>query len=597
MTLPGINVANYDIVNDPNFIDAVRLHGPSRPNVGSVGALKNAQTVKRRFVKTAAQTPPGTAELRQGDDELFVKYRGLPGWGSVDSDGHFAELALIAPDASGNYHAWTIEHMRHPVETSQTSVFKFDFDPDIWTTAFNSKTHSPFKGTGYQPPDNALCGLCITGLAGAIRTNILPFRFPGGGGGGPVQPLAWLPEIGVVGPQLAMSADPANLARWSNEQLDAWANDLLVEHGFHGVDLWLLGQDINSSTVRLLSHPACRIARVIMWTDTDRGGPTEFDTPETRAYLQRIINTTQNIDVKLVIEPSFDLNELSESRRKVQEFVNLGRAMKPASSVATYLFGGRQHESVQPLPGDYADWGDHVNDKSQWESLCIQTVRRASGKLAGQTDRFRNRSGSTRTKDWDLDQFPDGVRIAKDYLMASWGYLPDGNHEIGSRPFPEPIKSQISEALNSEGGGNGMGVRPDELTQLGLRIAPEDTVGVLNDRISFEVPRAMEVQRIKFWIGCWPEVLNEAAMGVHVNKRNLGEFSIHKHYEFVEAASGFMWAHAGMGGSYVDHGWVYLLEPVEIRPGDELELSYNQHPESADRGTHFSAVLYGRKVD
>jgi len=604
--LKGINRRNFNTVNRQSFVESVSLHGPGHGNVGSVRSL-HGDRVKRRFFQIASNIsdPPGTARITE-QGNLKVTWPSL-GWTGIDEAGHFGELAMVAPAADGRYHAWSVEHLRHPVETKGTTLFPWEDFTDIWDTMTRGKRHSPFNGTTYQP-HGQLCALAITSLGGAnLRTNLLPFLWPGTSGGGS-GPTPWPGP--VAHPQIVMCPDPANLARMSDEQIDAWAQDLLVEHGFDGVDLWLLGQEVNASTVRLLDHPACKIARVVMWTDTDRGGPSRFDTTETREYLQRILRATRGTGATLLIEPSFDVSEIPDHEQRVAEFVALAAEVAPGlQGSATWLFGARQHDSPEPLPGDYAAWGDHVIDKSTWRAMCKSTVARARGRPAAQTDRFRTRSGSSREKDWALAEQPDGIRTARqEGVLCSWAYLPDGDHEAGSRPYPN--RGEIAAANRAstddiDDGGQLMARRPGDLRHHQIRVEPSETKGVRNARLTVEdLDKPIIVEEVEFWVGCWPELLNEFGIGFHVNKRNIAEFSGHKHYRTQKpvAPGGGTFSshpgHPGTGGVYVDRDRVRLVAPLLVRPDDVIEVSWNQHPEHANSGsggTHFRVLLRGRK--
>lgn len=151
---------------------------------------------------------------------------------------------------------------------------------------------------------------------------------------------------------------------------------------------------------------------------------------------------------------------------------------------------------------------------------------------------------------------------------------------------------------------------PEKLRHFAFRVSPEMTKGVSNARLSlreiltdeqYARVRPMRVTRIYSWVGCWPDLLNEFACGVHVDKHNVHEHSDHKHYR--SRAPGTL--SGGQGGTYEDDKET-VLPPEERFMFDpavnEMEFSFNQHEEHQDAhlngkkgGTDFRVIVRGVK--
>lgn len=615
--LPNINRTNYDHMNDEDRLRSVVLHGPTGlRQPGSVLTVKDWNRIKRRFFDVADVFEPGTATLE--DDVLTIAWPRL-GWGMEGES--WGDVALVAPDEDGQYHAWSIATLTRDGEREGVTL--------SWQEAWEDAPIDPVPGS--------TCGMAVCAHAGKQRTNLLGWRLTqeiapdlgggdDGGGGDPddlptrTKPYErtgsmlsrYLDDSGTLPSPEWRGRTTLNLCGFSRPKRRA----ILAEHrnlGFTDLCIMLANTDPTNgpSYDALRDHdllratlgdirdvwPEARVYALLTADDTSlRSEPGLLDRMESVLPILREHGVED-------ISPGIESSEQDGFRRvwetETGNFLH-ARWSRPGEMVWAHNNGGLRPSLVE-------GWWDGILYQSaattraelraEFAELLVEVHDHGPAVILNEANRI------------PIEDMPGALDGLPDWVLGHHVGVPPEGHDDGGD----------DDNGDNDGDDGGDDDVTEHLRHFSFRVSPEKTKGLRSKRLSlrdilteeqYARIKPMRVTRIYSWIGCWPELLNECACGVHVDKHNVHEHSAHKHYRFTPPTEGGIVTsgHGGQGGTYRDEKETILPEPERFvfDPAEnEMEFSFNQHKEHAEAhltgewpgGTDFRVVVRGVATD
>ena len=259
-------------------------------------------------------------------------------------------------------------------------------------------------------------------------------------------------------PQLIMAPAAVLL---TPQKAEAFVQEQILETGFHGVHIPVLGEPINDGVIRMLELGEEHDFWIHFWLygDIQHGqAPEDPNDEDARRHQENVLGQIKRFP-HWSMGLGFDLHEWA-SFDAVGSWIHFMRV----GLGDDHIYGGRSLDRL--LPGHYAGWEQQVKDKNEFRSMLREAKRKSKGRRVMSEDRFRVRP-VLEDKDWAEGEVPDGIRMAiEEGVACIWG-IGEGVADKGSEPWPN--KSAIRQAL----AGGQMVVNP--------WISDDAVIGVVTD--------------------------------------------------------------------------------------------------------------------